>query len=223
MKGRISEIFESIQGEGIYTGQKQVFVRFFGCNLNCNYCDTKLFRYDEYLPKDVLYLTLRFGNNYQSISLTGGEPLLQKDFLKELLPLVKKEKRLVYLETNGTLFCALKEIIDYVDIIAMDIKLPSSGGGADFSERHREFLKIARAKDVFIKAVICPETKESDILEAFSLVGLIDRTIPFVLQPNHFELNQRLWEKIEEFKSKGFSFLNDIRTMIQLHKIVGMR
>lgn len=223
MKARISEIFESIQGEGIYTGQKQVFVRFFGCNLNCNYCDTKLFRYDEYLPKDVLYLIQRFGNGYQAVSLTGGEPLLQKDFLKEMLPLIKKANKRVHLETNGTLSCALREVIDYIDIIAMDIKLPSSGAGPDLFSEHSEFLKIARNKDVFIKTIICPDTKESDILKAFSLVSLVDRNIPFVLQPNHFEFNQRLWERMEEFKTLGADYLNDIRMRLQFHKIVGAR
>ena len=82
IKGRISDVFESIQGEGPYVGERQIFVRLFGCNLNCKFCDTKLERFDEYTAPELLDRILEFRGNYHSISFTGGEPLLQKDFLK---------------------------------------------------------------------------------------------------------------------------------------------
>ena len=223
MKGRIAEIFESIQGEGIYTGVKQVFVRFFGCNLHCRYCDTKLYRYDEYLPQEVLYRVQRFGNASPFVALTGGEPLLQVDFLKEIASLLKHDGRVTYLETNGTLPGQLSEVIAKIDIIAMDIKLASSTGMPSFIAQHREFLKVAKAKEVFIKIVASKDTRASEMIEAFSLVAEFDKNIPVILQPNFFEFGQALWDRMEEFKALGQNYLNDIRVLAQFHKIVGAR
>ena len=154
VKAKITEIFESIQGEGVYAGQRQVFVRLAGCNLCCSYCDTEFDYFKEYSAAELLSEIASFGKGFHSISFTGGEPLLQKDFLKEVMPLAKQSGDRIYLETNGTLPLALREVIKDVDIVAMDIKLSSSGGHKDFWREHREFLSICAGKDVFIKAVI---------------------------------------------------------------------
>ena len=146
MKGKISEIFDSIQGEGLYLGERQIFVRFFGCNLGCKFCDTKPGRFIEYEPQELLEEIKLYPKDCHSISFTGGEPLVQKDFLKEVLGLTKKQGYINYLETNGTLSDALNEVIEYLDIVAMDLKLPSSTGLEYFWEAHSKFLKIASAK-----------------------------------------------------------------------------
>ena len=103
----IKEIFQSIQGEGIYIGTNQLFIRFSRCNLNCGYCDTD-FKSDlkEY-TKDELVKIVNAYKNIHSISLTGGEPLIETDFLVEFLPLIKHK---IYLETNGVLFEQLKKL-----------------------------------------------------------------------------------------------------------------
>ena len=85
MKAKIAEVFDSVQGEGIYLGERQLFVRFFGCNLSCDYCDTRPDRYLEYEPHELFDEIKLYGNNFHSICFTGGEPLLQKDFLKVVL------------------------------------------------------------------------------------------------------------------------------------------
>ena len=90
MTGKISEIFSSIQGEGIYAGERQVFARFAECNLRCSYCDTKFDSYREYTPGELLSEIASFGKGFHSVSFTGGEPLLQKDFLREILSLIKQ-------------------------------------------------------------------------------------------------------------------------------------
>ncbi|MCM8763078.1 MAG: 7-carboxy-7-deazaguanine synthase QueE, partial [Candidatus Omnitrophica bacterium] len=77
MQAKIAEIFKSIQGEGIYQGREQVFVRFYGCNLKCQFCDTPLTHYEELRPEELLNRINIFGVDYHSLSLTGGEPLLQ--------------------------------------------------------------------------------------------------------------------------------------------------
>ena len=86
---KVIEIFTSIQGEGPYIGVKQLFIRFCGCNLNCDYCDTdgepnqNYFNFShEELKNNVESFNLK---TVHSISLTGGEPLLWVDFLIEFI------------------------------------------------------------------------------------------------------------------------------------------
>ena len=116
MKAKIAEIFKSIQGEGKYIGHLQTFIRFYGCNLHCEYCDTPLTEYTVYsaeeLIKEIQAHKVRF------VSLTGGEPLLQGAFLQEFLPQLKKRKFKVLLETNGTLPTQLRKVIPWIDSIS---------------------------------------------------------------------------------------------------------
>ena len=132
LEAKIAEVFESVQGEGVYTGVRQVFVRFFGCNLSCSYCDTRLMTFREYSVAGLMGALAAF-RDYHSLSLTGGEPLCQASFLQVFLGRFKRVDNLVYLETNGTLVHELAKVLDLVDIVAMDMKLPSSGGGASLS------------------------------------------------------------------------------------------
>ena len=118
-KVKIKEVFTSIQGEGLFIGHKQLFIRFCGCNLTCNYCDTDYRTVDstEYRLCELVELTKQ-NTDCHSVSLTGGEPLLNTGFLKEFLPQCPLP---VYLETNATLAGELGEIIDYIDYISADI------------------------------------------------------------------------------------------------------
>ena len=108
-EAKIKEIFTSIQGEGPVVGYKQLFIRFCGCNLACNYCDTD-FGYNNaqsYSAQKLAdYIMSEFDlTKIHSISLTGGEPLLYSDFLNEFIPLIKSKTQVkIYLETNGTLY-----------------------------------------------------------------------------------------------------------------------
>ena len=222
MTGRISEIFSSIQGEGVYAGQKQIFVRFSGCNLNCAYCDTDFNSFQEY-ESNALYSKIEsFGGEIHSVSFTGGEPLLQKDFLKESLLLVKEGGYKTYLETNGTLPESLDELIENVDIVAMDIKLPSSGGLNDFWQAHRDFLSIAQRREVFIKAVICLSTAAQDVLAMYDMLKEMEYRGIEVLQPNSFEMD-KLNEQLALFKKYGGNYPFHICVIPQMHKIMGVR
>lgn len=223
MRGKIAEIFKSIQGEGIYFGEKQVFIRFFGCNLKCRFCDTPLKYFKEYSP-DELFLELQaYGNNYNSISFTGGEPLFQKDFLKGIMRLTSKYNYKNYLDTNGTLPDALAEVIDYVDVVSMDIKLPSSTGEKSFFDEHKKFLEIASVKELLVKIVICNSTLESDLREAVSSIKEKNKYAILVLQPNSSEDKSLLLEKMAHFKQ--ICIAEDIVTCIipQMHKIINIR
>ncbi|HOW35211.1 MAG TPA: 7-carboxy-7-deazaguanine synthase QueE [Candidatus Omnitrophota bacterium] len=229
MKAKISEIFQSVQGEGKYAGVRQVFVRFYGCNLACDWCDTlqsrgdKKGRFSEYSARELFLRVKRLYKNCHSVSLTGGEPLVQTEFLKEFLPLLKKAGIKVYLDTNGFFYRELKSIIKSIDIVAMDIKLPTSAKCRPFWREHAQFLRVASRRDVFIKAVIARDTAKKDMIQAARLVSREDRKLEFILQPNYFQMNGRMLEKCIAFQKDCLKYLNNVRILPQMHKLMNLR
>ncbi len=220
---RIFEVFDSVQGEGLYLGEKQIFVRFFDCNLSCSYCDTKPDRFTEYDPGELFEEIKLYRDKYHSVSFTGGEPLLYKNFLKEVFQLTANYGHRHYLETNGVLYSELGELIDQIDIVAMDLKFPSSTGMGNLWQMHRKFLKIAAKKEVFLKAIICQNTAEEDLLEAISVIKEISPTSVLVLQPNSYEDRMILNEKLSRFKIIA-NQQNVVTCVIpQIHKAMGLR
>ena len=150
---KISEIFYSIEGEGTEIGRPEIFIRLAGCNLRCTWCDTPyaLENGTEMDIKEIVQEVSRYP--CKSISITGGEPLLQKE---ELLKLVRQLKDLDYwiqINTNGTIFD--EENFDLVDLITMDCKCPSSGMKSDL-EVLRKTKKLFSPKSQF-KFVISNE------------------------------------------------------------------
>ncbi|MCX5685953.1 MAG: 7-carboxy-7-deazaguanine synthase QueE [Candidatus Omnitrophica bacterium] len=232
MTADIIEIFSSIQGEGIFLGAKQIFVRFKRCNLTCAYCDEDLDRKARrYSPlelmKEVKALEGAKGPHH-SISLTGGEPLLYAEFLRSFLKILRKNRNFrSYLETNGTLPYELAKVIDLVDIVAMDFKLPSSTGERPFWTEHLEFLKIASKKKVFVKAIVTPNTVKNDVEKAIDLIKRMKKNIPFVLQPAtpvgpHDKDVPK--DALVGFLEIGLKHeLANIRVIPQIHKILNMK
>jgi organic radical activating enzyme len=223
MIGKISEIFDSVQGEGIYLGEKQIFIRLFGCNMNCEYCDTKKEYYREYYVEELFNELKAYREKYHSISFTGGEPLLQKDFLKEAMVESRKRRIKNYLETNGTLTAELKEVIDYVDIIAMDLKLPSSTEQPGCWQEHRDFLKVAKEKEIFLKCVVCKDTKEEDFRKSLELIKEANCGQVLVLQPDSRQKSEDLKVKIEQFRNICFEEGITVCSIPQVHKILGVK
>lgn len=223
VKVKIAEVFDSVQGEGLYLGEKQIFVRFFNCNLSCVYCDTKPDRFTEYEPKELFEEIKLYRDKYHSISFTGGEPLLCADFLDDILKLTSAGGHKHYLETNGTLFSELEQIIDRIDIIAMDLKFPSSTGMGNLWDLHRKFLKIAVKKEVFIKAIICQATQEEDLKEALVIIKEISPFSVLVLQPNSGDDQSVLHGKLLNFKKIANQQRVVTCVIPQIHKIMGLR
>jgi len=246
---QLSEVFSSIQGEGLYVGERQLFVRFAGCNLTCQYCDSpaSLVVTPEYKveltpgthkfeprPNPVSSEQLlalvegltQPGDVHHSISLTGGEPLLQVDFLKSFLPELKKQNKLpIYLETNGALPDHLNEIIDLVDIIAMDMKLPSATGLSPYWQEHKKFLEVAYLKEVFIKVVVTKETKIMELDEAAKIVAAVDDKVPLVIQPvtPHGPVKHRSEAgQLLAFQATAKRHLKNVRVIPQVHKLLGL-
>jgi len=210
-KGYVGQIFNSIQGEGIYVGRRQVFVRFAGCSLDCLYCDTNKFR--KFRPgecevetkpssmkfkyvqnpmahKEVLRHVKRLmTSDTHSISLTGGEPLLAGDFLTDIARSLKEAGFLTYLETNGASSEAMKKVAGYIDIAAIDIKLPEHKAvprrkWSHLLEEELACIKIALKSRVktFVKIVVLSSTKPTTIENVCKRLVRIGK-IPVVIQP----------------------------------------
>ena len=184
----IAEIFCSVQGEGLYCGQRQIFLRFAGCNLSCRYCDEPAARHKggavvmscSSAAARVLALARKRGA--AAVSLTGGEPLLNWRFIKVLAPVLTRAGLAVHLETNGTLCRELAAVKAAVTVIAADIKLPSSTGERACWARHARFFAAAPQK-TFLKVVLTDQTSLADVRRAVALTAEIRSDVPFFLQP----------------------------------------
>ena len=240
------EVFSSIQGEGLLVGLRQIFIRFHGCNLKCNYCDTEFatipiscriegtpgrgdfLEVANPVSLDRVISLLDAWNRgwpgiHHSISITGGEPLLKHEILLEWLPELRKILP-IYLETNGVLHSALSPIIHMLDHIGMDIKLPSTSGCTDQWKSHEQFLLIASQKDVFVKIVVGDETEEWEIQRASKTVAAVNRQIPLIIQPVTLKNGQIGVSaiRIMEFQEIACRYLADVRVIPQTHKFAGL-
>ncbi|MBI4803506.1 MAG: 7-carboxy-7-deazaguanine synthase QueE [Elusimicrobia bacterium] len=226
MNANISEIFVSIQGEGLYVGQKQVFVRFAGCDLACSYCDEKRglspLISAAAAAEEVIRLARK--NRAKAVSLTGGEPLLNREFIKAMAPALKDAGLAVHLETNGILYRELDKVKDLADVIAMDIKLPSSTGGKAFWREHSMFIKAAPEK-TFVKVVVTSGTSAADFGKAVSLAARAYKSVPFFIQPATPEggVKPPSRGKLDVFYRRASARLENVRILPQLHKLWGIK
>ena len=227
---KVSEIFLSYQGEGTYAGSKQLFVRFFGCNMKCSFCDTKLEDYKSFTKESLLSRVLDFGEEYNEIVLTGGEPLLFSDFLVSFISMYKKHfNHKIYLETNGTLPEELKKVIKYVDIISMDIKLPSSTNDSmEVWNKHTEFIGIVGEKELIVKAVVTGCTTIDDIKKMGELIKSTSNNTTIVLQSVYVSEEDKFTEADEEMLMFFREYLKketgkNILLLGQIHKYLSLK
>jgi organic radical activating enzyme len=159
---------------------------------------------------------------HHSISVTGGEPLLKLDVLKEWLPQLRKVFP-IYLETNGLLHSELSRLIEFIDIISMDIKIPSTSDYTDLWDQHMEFLKIACLKNLFVKIVVSDETEEWEIERACKMVSDVDPSLEVVFQPVTLENVKIGISPIRclELQEVASRYLKQIRIIPQTHKFIG--
>lgn len=222
-KAKITEIFKSTQGEGLYLGVEQLFIRFYGCNIHCSFCDTPQKDFKEYGADDLRREVARY-RGFHSLSLTGGEPLCQADFLEAFLEALGNPNFQIYLETNGTLPQEFEKIARFVDIVAMDFKLPSSTDRESFWSQHEEFLKLSFEKDVFVKMVITKSTQEQDIFSACEIIKRVKPQVPVVLQPNWHDVDAELLSRMVAFKKHFLEAgIRDLKILPQAHKYAGIK
>ena len=220
-KAKIKEVFASVQGEGPFVGYKQLFIRFCGCNLSCNYCDTDFRTVDstEYSVEDLINIVKRHPECH-SVSLTGGEPLLNTGFLKEFLPQCPLP---IYLETNSTLAGELGEVIDYIDYVAADIKLPSCTGNTDLFSEHDRFFSVGSPKEIFAKVVFDNKITEEEVIQCCKLGAKYN--IELILQPKMDSNNKQAVDTLfaEKTLDKFLKKYKKVRLIPHVHKFMDLK
>ncbi len=143
------EIFYSLQGEGLRTGQATIFVRFAGCNLACDFCDTDFRVKETYTPEALTEEIARVGGECRWVCFTGGEPTLHD--LQPLCEMLHARGYHLQIETNGT-----RPRPDWeIDHITVSPKQPQGGRLHSWYETHAAEFKyvvddeadLARALD----------------------------------------------------------------------------
>ncbi|ACQ52508.1 putative 7-carboxy-7-deazaguanine synthase QueE [Clostridium botulinum] len=213
MDFKVVERFVSINGEGRRSGQLAIFIRFAGCNLNCSYCDTlwaneKDVSYELISSKDI-YDYIK-SQKIKNVTLTGGEPLMQKGIV-ELLKLLSKDKELyVEIETNGSVL--LDEFLDIENSprFTMDYKLPSSNMENKMALDNFRYLTN---KDTvkFVSGSIEDLEKAKEIIKKYNLAN----TTNVYISPVFGKINL---DTIVEFMKNNK--MNGVNLQVQLHKII---
>ena len=220
-KVKIKEIFESIQGEGPYVGYKQLFVRFCNCNLKCNYCDTEFSSDKDFKEYDPCLLADKINsfNFIHSVSLTGGEPLLASEFLKDCLPRINKK---IYLETNATLAEKFLEVKPFIDIVSADIKLESATGIRNSYIFHDKFFENCRGVETFAKIVFNSKITEDEIKSCCELGKKYN--IELILQPEMIGDKMSVTSQFaSQILDKFIQKYENARLIPQVHKFLNVR
>lgn len=226
MTGYIREIFTSIQGEGLKLGKRQTFIRFLGCNLSCNYCDTPdsqiqdgpFIHAGKISPNPITVDTLIDKIDADEIAITGGEPLLQMDFLEDLCKKIIEIGKSIYLDTNGSLPAELGRVINYLDTVSLDFKIPTATGRPKLWDEHAACLEIAVQKTVYVKMVVNENLLPQELDKACDIIKGVDPNIALVLQP----ISNINIPNILDIQKKALGILKDVRIIPQIHKFLGL-
>ncbi|MBE6511811.1 MAG: 7-carboxy-7-deazaguanine synthase QueE [Methanobrevibacter olleyae] len=198
---KVSEIFTSFQGEGPYIGTPATFLRLYGCNLNCQWCDTDISTYEMLSVDDVaeILMTQMEFNNINLLVITGGEPTLQMEEIKRLIKGLPEDIK-IQLETNGSIFEYLPEI-EYVV--------------SPKEDKERVFEDYYKYDNVFFKFVI---TSKEDIDEVISIKNKYGYDKTIWLQ-GEFSKDSLMADLIRE----NFPRLENIKLSVQTHKYLSQR
>lgn len=237
-RARVSEIFTSIEGEGIFVGKKTLFIRLSGCHLKCRWCDTKYalpldsgtdYQIDEI--KDLIIKELR-PFTYK-VNFTGGEPLLQTEAVIELADFIKKQTNLkTYIESSCFDSELFSKILPYIDICKVEFKTDDSKVVENeeydnllLNEIRCLELAVESNKATYIKIVVTNSTN----LESFkNLVYNISKKIKpsdilgFIIQPS-FGIDQPTVNMLLDTYDVVQPMFPEVRIIPQLHKEIGAR
>lgn len=212
-KYNVVEIFESINGEGIRAGELAVFVRMKGCNLHCSYCDTA-WACEREAPCSLLseeeICSRVLGTGIKNVTLTGGEPLLQKDIGILLQRLAAEDTLRLEIETNGSLDVSPYRELARPPVFTLDYKLPGSGME---NQMCMDNFRSVTPQDT-VKFVVSDDrdlTRAREMIEEYELskrCHVIFSAVFHRIEP----------EQIVAFMRKHC--LNDVRLQLQMHKFI---
>ncbi len=246
LRAPLAEIFTSIQGEALFAGLQQIFVRLRGCDLNCPWCDTPAAREMEgdcscqtrpgarawTIPNPLSVADVEDAikriiaanepTAIHSISITGGEPLLYPQFVAALAATLQPLHLPIMLETNGQRPRELHQVLRYIDWVAADYKLDSAMGRPLDGDAREEFLRMAQRKRAFVKIVITDAATEEELEEVFALIASVDAACPVFLQPVTPNGGARPPRGIDlmRFRALATRSLRDVRIMPQIHRLL---
>ena len=249
-EGYLDEVFCSIQGEGLYLGYRQVFVRTGGCSAGCIYCDTRrarnrrkefeVFGMDETKmienpvepERAASIIRENFIDRFRgihSVSLTGGEPLEQPEFAADLAAELRKSRIPVYLETNGLHPDSILQMRPLLDIVSLDIKQPALCEGIrEIPAVYQRVLTELSGLEVFCKIVLCDGFSGDEFKDSVNTISGVGRSIPLVIQPVSATSEEDGCrpprpDSIMDCYSLASRYLDEVRVIPQCHKILGIR
>ena len=212
----VLEVFASIQGEGRFVGEPQTFLRLAGCPLRCRWCDTPGSWRVGAAPRARLdtpagrrsepgwaspfqaatWIAAVEPGAPRTISVTGGEPLLYPEFVRELKAYVGPRR--VHLETAGAHPQALAAVLERVDHVSLDLKLPADldapeplaeasepvpANAREWAEVRARTLELVRGRDACGKLIVAGGRAAEDFRALLDDVAALAPELPLVLQP----------------------------------------
>lgn len=204
---KVHSLFTSLQGEGRFQGYPSFFIRLYGCNLNCSYCDAvEAVKGGKYIDMTVKEIVKRVENaGIKDVCITGGEPLCQKEELVELVSKLSHSR--ITIETNGSL--DISGIESENVFFSVDWKTPGSGS-TEFNKKNLETLKSSNG---WIKFVVS-DGKDLEFIEK----NLKDLTGTEVFVSPVFEKGSDFFDEVSDFTLK----IGTLRFQLQLHKILNI-
>ena len=232
------DVFASIQGEGAYAGEPQAFVRLAGCPLRCRWCDTpsswRVTR--EPGPVDDVAARVRAldGARPRTVSITGGEPLLWPEFVRDLARAL--QPRRVHLETAGAHPAELSSVIDAIDHVSLDLKLPldldpveeveeaeaapAPRDEAEWTAARRAALSLVAGRDACGKLILARGRTPADFAPLLADVLAVAPDLPLVVQPVTpmrgvaAPSTGELFALVEDVRARGLA----VRALPQVHR-----
>ena len=210
---KVNEIFYSIEGEGVRAGYPCVFIRLFGCNLNCLYCDTRYScegdQYREMTVKEIVQVVQEYG--CERVTITGGEPTIHTDFYS-LVRALDENYYSVNIETNGTISAEeLRDVLPCSVMITMDHKCPSSGMNA---KMHIDNYRGLKSDDV-LKFVVGSHEDLVDADRVMSALRIMGCCPQFYLSPIFGQI-----EPVDIVEFMKEHHYNNVRVQLQMHKFI---
>lgn len=220
MKYRIVEKFVSVNGEGLKSGALATFVRFFGCNLRCDYCDSR-YSYDpneecEEMTADEIVGYIK-DCGVENVTLTGGEPIIQEG-IGELIDMIVKAGFNVEIETNGAVdiapFADIRDVADAARSGSLSFTLDYKTGCSGMT-RHmiRENWDVLTKRDC-IKFVVGSSEDLDEMREIVTANQLTQRTNILVSAC----FGRITLEEIAGYLKRYT--MNGVRMQVQLHKVI---
>jgi organic radical activating enzyme len=219
------------------------FIRLAGCGAGCSFCDTRgaQEKVDTYLMEgrskgknpvtpsraaDLVAQMEASAPGAQAVAVTGGEPLEQGAFLDEMLDILRKgdmNHLPVLLETGGLVPEAMIRLKEKVDMVSMDIKLPTTSGIKDSFTLHQRFLRVLQDTAFYLKIVVNEKTPVEELEEAAAMIAQEAKDATLFIQPETKEARPVPGAYLLPLWTRARHRIRDVRILPQVHPFLGLK